>query len=306
VRYLSAVLNRRSWAIGGSIVLGIILVGLACLLHRSVCHSWQVDSGGFCGAVARTPPWTLLTSIASAPALTLLWLWRTLHKDQEIAQKQRELELSQQEKRASHFAEAVRLLAAERMESRLGAIYSLESLALVAEEQRSCVVETLCAFLRVHGTRAPDLRMEWLGDWKQPEDVQAAFTVVGRLPRKQPLDLRRAQLPCIEGVTANLEKALLLDANLAGACLYDANLTGALLSRSNLIRAYLSSAKLDGATLDNADVRGADLHNASLGGTLLQECKYSVGTHLPPHLIPETSGMRFTDDRVDSDGHPVE
>jgi uncharacterized protein YjbI with pentapeptide repeats len=86
---------------------------------------------------------------------------------------------------------------------------------------------------------------------KPPVDVQAAVTVLGRLPLHRAVprgDFTEAYLAHIRlDVGANLTGAELNQADLASAELIGADLTGARLYRADLTEAYLHGAGLSGA-----------------------------------------------------------
>src|SRR5664279_3093405 len=82
--------ETRLRAILASVLLGAGLVLVLSLVYRLACP-WPRAEGSVCSAIAKNPPWTLLTSIGSAPALILLWLWRTVHKDEDLAKREREI-----------------------------------------------------------------------------------------------------------------------------------------------------------------------------------------------------------------------
>jgi uncharacterized protein YjbI with pentapeptide repeats len=105
--------------------------------------------------------------------------------------------------------------------------------------------------------------VEYVAELKRPPvDVQAALTVLGRLPERP--EVARADLN-----EANLTKANLYGANLTEAYLVEANLTEANLQEANLTGADVYGANLTGALLDGADLTGANLWNANLTGARL-------------------------------------
>jgi hypothetical protein len=94
-------------------------------------------------------------------------------------------------------------------------------------------------------------------------DVQAALTVLGRLPQ-QP----------------NVSRGDLAGAQLAGARLGGANLAGA-----QLATADLAGAQLDGANLSGAQLGGADLRHArALTQSQLDAARGNAETQLPAGL----------------------
>lgn len=261
----------RLRSILAALLLGVVFVALLAVTYRCACP-WPREVGTVCRAVIDSPPWALLTSVAATPALVLTWWWRTVHKDQDIRHKQVELDIAKREERSKRFVEAVRLLADGKLQARLGAVYSLESLALDAVEERARVVETLCAFVREEGRETPDNEShaeEW-DDFRQDGAVQAAFTVLGRFPGEDArLDLHSAKLGMLDGARAKLRGADLRRTNFMQTCLAATDLEGAILDDAYLAGVDLRSANLKDATLRRATLQAADLAGASLVGTCL-------------------------------------
>jgi uncharacterized protein YjbI with pentapeptide repeats len=147
-----------------------------------------------------------------------------------LATATRTYRLTQQGQLTERYTKAIEQLGNDKLDVRLGGIYALERIAVDSERDHPTVVEVLSAFVREHGQPAIQPSLVDDGDANgeptspsprpsPPTDVQAAVTVLGRLPRRKDVsrgDLARAHL---EG--ANLE------AHLEGANLYNAHLEGA-------------------------------------------------------------------------------
>lgn len=306
----------------GMALLGIALNGVAIALYHGLCPFDARGPGTICGAMIGTPIWTALTGLASAPALLLLWHWRTVHKQAEVR-------IANQQQISARFAESVRLLSdREKLEARLGAIYSLERIARDSRGDRATVVETLAAFVRTYGAIDPNPEPypdPVTGKWPSvPTDVSAAVTVIGRLGPPNPaiaLDLRETDLHGLnlvgsnfQGVDfgeavlggANLEGANLIDADLTKAWLFQTRLLGADLSNSKMVGTGCKGADLVGATLTGADLREADLSRADLtaavlDGARLDRCRYSSQTRFPANFQPSRHQLL----EVDEKGEPV-
>lgn len=282
---------------------------------------------------AKNPPWLLLSGLATAPAVLLTWWWRNsdkakdhAQKDQELDNKAKDLQLAEakqkqdlqlaeakqkqdlekqetdvklalQRERNGRFSDGVRLLAeheAAKLASRLGGIYTLAALGKESKDDLDRVVATLCAFVRTNG-QFPPMDPENAADpFRQPEDVQAAFTMIVGLERSGQVDLRGAKLCGLEGIGAKFSGANLSQANLMGAKLIGADLSRADLSQANLVGTDLTRANLHQALLMMADLRKAilvdadlsraglsraDLHSANLHGANLASADLS-GTKL--------------------------
>jgi uncharacterized protein YjbI with pentapeptide repeats len=195
---------------------------------------------------------------------------------------------------------AIQQLGNKKMETRLGAIYSLELIAKDSPLEHWTIVEILTAFIR---EKSP-LREEEQGESKEltklSADVQTALTIIGRRDAKndlgnQKVDLGKTNIPGVNLREANLhganlsianlhganlflaklKRANLMETNLQQASLFLANLSGANLREANLHGAILSAANLCGANLRAANLSGANLSTANLSGTNLSAANLS-------------------------------
>ena len=219
----------------------------------------------------------------------------------------RNLQLTEDKTVTDRFSKAVEMLADEKLEVRLGGIYSLERIARDSKADHSVVMEVLTAFVR---TRSPckDENQEPIS-----QDIQSALTVIGRrTPTKneQTIDLAGAKLNGANLSRAKLNGAVLSETILNGANLNEAKLIMAKLNEANLSRAKLIMAKLNGAilngaNLDYADLRDANLSNADLRGANLSEAKWNNETLWPdvievaqaknmPEALKQQLGLTYT------------
>lgn len=257
--------SRVGW-ISLTVVLGIALAGVVVFAFWYIC--WPLTGGkNVCRAIAQSPPWTLLTSLAAAPSLIAVWLWRTQAKDQELRNKGHDIAQAKREERSRRFFDAIRLLSDDKTEARLGAIYSLESLAVDAPEELPRVVATLCAFVRGFGDKESERRTK--------VDLQAAFEQAAKLSTLHdachPLDFRNARLADIDAESMSLVRA---------------NFKGALLSRSSFRGANLSLADFR-----ESQVRGTDFESAILTSADFTGAGYSSETRFPEGFLPKAAGM---------------
>lgn len=242
------------------VVLGIVFAGaFAWLLYGDIGSAPWTFVRKLRRAATKNAPWVLLSSLAAAPSLLLTWWWRTVHKDQDHDLALRAANLAAREERNTRFVESVKLLADTKVESRLGGIYSLDSLARDAAEEVPRVVATLSAFVRTHARALPIPN----DAPAQPIEVRAALATVCSLPRTVALlDLSGAKLEFVEANAFDLSAALLHRVNLSGAILRRAKLEGssligadirnALLSDANLIEMHAVEAHFDGCIADHA------------------------------------------------------
>ncbi len=203
-----------------------------------------------------------------------------------------------QQQAIDRFSQAISHLASEKMEVRLGGIYTLERLAQEsATDYYWLTIEVLTAFVRERSHIAPEPPLTLVGidiprEQRKPSmpriptDVQAVMAVLNRRDVSQDRadrtielrgsNLRAADLNGIELWGAdlwkvNLREAQLWQAKLAGVSLGRANLSDASLWQADLEGAYLWKANLEGANLSEANLAQANLEAANLRGANLQQ-----------------------------------
>lgn len=259
--------RRRTGRRGLWIVAGIAAFGAVC----AVVGIWHLPDrmyppGTDGGAEARAAlQGGLLTAAAAFTAVAgaLIALDETRQANAETKRANEAADTREREANAnSHVRElytaAIGMLGADTIDVRLGGIYALERTAVDSPTDQRTVVEVLSAFVREH-TRQSASESEGHPTAVLTTDVQAALTILGRLPHRQGVpraDLRGSVLR-----TADLERA-----DLAGTWLNRADLTNALLRGANLTHAWLVRVTLAGARLDAANLLGARLDGANLVG----------------------------------------
>jgi Pentapeptide repeats (8 copies) len=215
-----------------------------------------------------------------------------------LAMAARGHQLTQQTQLTDRYTKAIEQLGSDKLDVRLGGIYAVERIAVDSERDQPTVAEVLSAFVREH-SRPPDDDSDVRPDQRPATDIQAAITVLGRLPERlnayPRADLRGAYLEGavfhdahleaasfigtkLKGtnfIAAHLEYTVFVDAHLEGAALINAHLKGAILDRT-----YLTGAILDGAHLEGADLRGA----LGLTREQLLEATLDRKTQLPAHF----------------------
>ncbi len=181
---------------------------------------------------------------------------------------------------AETFGKAVEQLAADRLDIRLGGIYTLERISRQSRPDYAAAMDVLSAFVRQRARwtqqaasrKAPLLQDENPARLQPWADVAAVVAVIVRRETASNgsgdslVDLRKTDLRGALLTNAPLQKADFAGANLFRAKLAGANLFKANLSRTNLGGATLVGTELHGANLKGADLRAADLHNADLRG----------------------------------------
>jgi hypothetical protein len=230
------------------------------------------------------------------------------HNAQTDADRQRRITES--------YAKATEQLGSDKIEVRLGGIYTLERISKESPDDYWTVMETLTAFVRV---RAPVKEADeiseadpYLPSPGPATDIAAILSILRRrdavsqrreVEKKWSLDLHGAALAFADLTSANLSRANLLGADLSSAALLDtdltraqlplADLTGARLTAANLTHANLLGTKLTGADMRIANLLGADLTNVDLTDADLTDAKinqaqldqaYGENARLPPGM----------------------
>ena len=243
---------------------------------------------------------TLLQGLAGAFFLaTAFFTWR------QLGISQRQLRVAEDQQVSDRFTKAIEQLGSDKLDVRLGGIYSLERIAADSERDHGPIVEVLASFVRTRSTRSSDagptlvnespsrvvtaIRRMLVGhapastaanrsapivEGPAP-DIQAAMTVLGRRNpaherhTRVRLDLRKVALPKVDLRYAHLQRSLLNDAYLEAADLRDAHLEDSRLVAAHLEHARLRAAHLQGARLVKAHLDGAQLFRAHLEGANL-------------------------------------
>jgi len=212
----------------------------------------------------------IFSGVTAAVAAVAAWIALMRHFAQTDADRQRRITES--------YSKAVEQLAHEKIEVRLGGIYTLERISRESPDDHWTVMETLCAFVRERARWEASseivAKSEPTESRSSPRtDIAAVLAVIVRRDKKGVqresnngwrLDFREADLRW-----SNLSSANLSGANLSGADLRGANLSGANLRGVNLDVADLDGANLSGADLSEANLGQADLIETDLSGTSL-------------------------------------
>ncbi|MBP1823230.1 pentapeptide repeat-containing protein [Mycobacterium sp. OAE908] len=222
---------------------------------------------------------------------------------------EKQYNLSEQGQVTERFTRAVEQLGSDKVDIRLGGIYSLERLARDSREDRSVILEVLSAYIRTRAGPGKDCT----ASSTPAPDVQAALTVIGRRERGgsqfEKIDLQNTCLANVILTGAYLDGALLNAAylvgawlpsaslvnaglqlaNLNGAKFTDANLTGSDLRMTNLYYALLDHTNLSRANLYAADLSNANMAAANLAGANLVDVFYDSTTQWPLRFRPPPS-----------------
>ncbi len=197
------------------------------------------------------------------------------------------LEVAREGQITDRFTRAIELLRDSSLQSRLGAIYSLERIAWDSQRDHWPIMEVLTAYVREKRSLRGDHPLNEDGSIsKPPPDVAAVLTVLRRrkwereIGEDRQLDLMEADLRGAELREARFERVNLWKAQLQGANLWSAHLQGA-----NLCEAHLEGTNLGKADLQGAFLQGAFLEEADLGGSQLQGADLTDAKGVTPEEI---------------------
>jgi Pentapeptide repeats (8 copies) len=206
-----------------------------------------------------------------------------------------QLQQAQQRLMTDRFSQAIGHLASDKMEIRLGGIYTLERLAQDSEADYWLTIEVLTAFVRERSANREPTVSPPLGGKPPTNDLERSLAMVGSSemvaasrkrpsPSKVPTDIQAVMTilarrdpskdrpdRIIELRDSNLRDADLSDIDLQGADLWKVNFREAQLWRAKLAGASLGRANLREASLWQADLEGAYLWKANLEGANLTE-----------------------------------
>jgi Pentapeptide repeats (8 copies) len=290
-RQVWPLVRPRLWPITWRLLLVLALVGLFGLIWWKVPPTLYRNSGSGEDAQLKAITDTrtgLLAGLIGLGALLTFWLNSRVYRITAET-----LRVTEQGQITERFTKAIEQLGSDKLNVRLGGIYGLERIAVDSERDHPTVVEVLSAFVREQSQPATQPSLDAADangepakpspTPRSPTDVQAAVTVLGRLPRRR--DVSRGDLR-----GAYLEGAYLQGAHLEGAILYGTHLEEAYLQGAHLEEAILYGTHLEGADLRNAHLEGVDLRHAH--GLIQEQIDPAIldkETQLPTELRAPTS-----------------
>jgi uncharacterized protein YjbI with pentapeptide repeats len=213
-------------------------------------------------------------------------------QEQNQQSTEEELRLTRQGQMTERFTQAVEQLGSNKLEIKLGAIYSLERTALEEQNYHWPVMEVLTSYVRQHAARKPDEEPEDPDLFDSDSqvavrptlDIQAILDVIGRRSKQHRSD-KKVEYGTIDLSNTNLRGANLQKAYLRGANLKGTYLGGADLLRANLIHTDLRESMLRGAVFHDADLTDADFTNAKLErAQFLHRCVFDGAKFTHAHL----------------------
>lgn len=187
----------------------------------------------------------------------------------------RRVKVSEQGHITDRFTKAVEQLGATtaenkpNLESRLGAIYALERIAIDSPRDHWTIMEVLTAYVRQN--TAMQASENPAADITSPTtDIQAILTVLGRRPRgnkrekDRSLNLQNCDLNRGDFSKANMDGADFSGSLLREASFYSGSFRHAKFSRVKAERTTFQSADLQFSDFDSAELKQASFENADL------------------------------------------
>jgi uncharacterized protein YjbI with pentapeptide repeats len=244
--------RRWKWAVAvlaGAAILVLVLVGGPWLLTRHPSHGLAAEQQLKARNDVRATLVQVLAGFAVGGGLVVTY--RTFRQNQR-------------DQRDATYARAVEQLGHERAPVRLGAMYSLTSLAQGDRERRQTVVDVLCAYLRM-----PVPAPEQGGDKPEPVSGSAEEAQVRATAQRILFDHLRpsAGERFWRDIDLNLTGAALVDADLQRIEVRSANFAGAVFRGGTRLKGarFAAQARFDRARFtDSASFLGTIFHGEAL------------------------------------------
>ncbi|MEH2015281.1 pentapeptide repeat-containing protein [Nostoc sp.] len=210
--------------------------------------------------------------------------WEAMDKSADAANKTAKAALqnaqaAQDKQITERFAKAIEQLGNEKIETRLGAIYTLERIAKDSKDDHWTIMEVLTAFVRVNAPLKLQEEVKKEEVLKLRTAIRVVITVIERRHRENDLEDSMIDLSETNLSEVNLNKVNLQGANFIGTNLQAAEFKEANLQQANLSSANLEDAYLRKANLQEANLTGTNLQRAKFPGANLQEANF-LGANL--------------------------
>jgi hypothetical protein len=302
-RRRAVVIGALLSCLGSGIVIGVILVILGPLAWLVAGDSVRRLSGAAQASAINNVRGTLLTALGGSAALVALaFTVRTYY-------------LSRRGQVTDRFNKGVVQLASDKLEERLGGIYTLEQVMAESPADHAAVLGMLCAFVRTRTLLPPPPDEELRNridpvDQEEPAfgteplpDIDAAMIAIARRPSRAEAnrpDLRRTALVGI-GLriydfteAPRLTRMFLTASDLRNADLRGADLRGTIATGIDLRWAHLSQANLSRSSFSRAQMRGVSFIKANLMGAMLDDADLREAEGLTAQQL----SCAFFDDRT--------
>jgi hypothetical protein len=234
--------------------------------------------------------WATVVSLLSVVLVGVGLYQNTRVSTANIEATNRQLELMRTQQNSQRFTEAISLLGQEdernndKLDLRLGAIYSLRQLMIDSPDDEPAIVEVLSAFIRMHAPRGQTdpTRPAVLPTMKTSAlDVSTALMVLGsrpdpNIPRNRLTHLTDATLLLPQ---SRLDRANLVGSDLAGSNLWEAELSYGDLTETHFDMSFMDYASLAQATLHRTYFWNVSAVGASFFGSDLREAMF-IGSNL--------------------------
>ncbi|MFC3966139.1 pentapeptide repeat-containing protein [Nocardia jiangsuensis] len=209
---------------------------------------------------------TALTAIGA-----VLFTARSFEASRLQVETQRETQIN------DRYYRAVSQLGSENLDTRLGAIYSLERLAVDSPRDHWGVFSVLSAFVRTHAPVGESCDSIGGGAAVAP-DIEAASTAIARRGYEEDgaAKTRGAEIHAVDVGGACLAGVLMVDVTLTNTDFRGSDLSGSVVDSSKVFDTNFDSADLRGVVMTDTEVwrstfRGADLSGASFDTCDLNE-----------------------------------
>lgn len=157
------------------------------------------------------------------------------------------------------FTEAVNQLGNDKIATRLGGIYALQSIATESADYFLTVLKILCGFVRDQSSYKAEVKEDYAEERRIGVDIQSALDFIGQsnhlLYKSKECDSNKPEL--------NLSFTNLGGAKLARQCFAKVSFRDTFLAKADFLGSCLCGTRFTNAVLEGADFRETDLTRAS-------------------------------------------
>lgn len=230
---------------------------------------------------------------------------------QSLTATREQMALSERGQVTDRFAKAVEHLGSEKIDIRLGGIYSLRRLADDSPRDRIPIVRILTAFVRQNAPKVDTPACDPLAE--TAEDVKAALEIVGQVNSKIefPRDLQLYDFPiitlsriCLPGILlsgVDLRRSIITDVKFNGSDFVGVNLADATITGVDFQDAIISGVDFKGAGFSQSNFINSSFENSTLVNVALEKVNFENVT-FEGGDITGASGVSVTMRNVDLRG----
>ncbi len=226
----------------------------------------------------------ITAGVAGAVGIFITWQSQRLAREaqadnrrttqEQLQNAQQELNLTRQGQMTERFTQAIEQLGSDKLEIKLGGIYSLERTAHEEKNYHWPVMEVLTSYVRRHAARKPEKKSRENAVYPEP-DIQAILAVIGRRSEYHRID-EEVEYGNIELNGTDLQGADLEGAYLQGAILEGANLQGVKFLRAR----NLTQNQIEWTMGSNETQLPADLNRPELWSKSIEEQYNIIQKHM--------------------------